>query len=170
MPVIIRDNAGGPNAQKFKSMDNLEFEVLEKYIMRKFPEKHRYLKEKYGVVQWVWNDTVTDIIDIVAPEEYLEELDDIERARLEGQPVNTNIPRLPVTSTLLKSLAETERNFYKTETELFRTEPGYLSRRILADAGASYELMPDINGNAANLKDLLSRPRFISQIARFVNF
>ncbi|THU95613.1 hypothetical protein K435DRAFT_839404 [Dendrothele bispora CBS 962.96] len=159
-----RDDPGNPNIL-FKSINDLE---IEPYIMEKFPEKYSSLKKQYGAMELIWDDSNTDVIDLVAPHEYLEEADNTERARLEGQLDDAdNTPKRPVTSTLLKSLAEAERNFYKTEAELFRTEPGYLSHRVVVDGGARHELMPDLNGDAVTLEDLLSKPRFVCQIARF---
>ncbi|KAK7437594.1 hypothetical protein VKT23_018492 [Stygiomarasmius scandens] len=122
-------------------------------------------------------------VDLQPPHDYLEETDKNERARIEGRlgrdsaggyraffsyhgPLS-GVPIRPVTSALLRSLAEAERNFYKTELDLFHTEPGYLYRRIYTDGLTRHEIMPDLNGNAPQLEDLFLNPRFVCQIARF---
>ncbi|KAK7437604.1 hypothetical protein VKT23_018502 [Stygiomarasmius scandens] len=65
---------------------------LQPYLSRKFPEKYRLLKEKYGAMEVIWNDVDDVIVDLQPPHDYLEETGKNERARMGvSQRVDTSL-------------------------------------------------------------------------------
>lgn len=139
----------------------------------------------YYVLEFLLDRAQDEIIDVMAPEEYLNESDDFAIARfISGDhsvySFTTHAPkslkltrslaseRYSITAAALKRLAEAECQFWATQYLQLRNEPEYLRQQVESEARTRPELVPDGQGNAPTPEQLLNIPRYVGQQTRYV--
>ncbi|KAJ7585922.1 hypothetical protein C8J56DRAFT_1086079 [Mycena floridula] len=152
-----------PRRANFRLLDNTP--ELEKFLTTKFGQKYKDIVKKYGAAECVVKDDSEEIVDVIPPEDYLQESDEFAlRRHLAG---DYGSQQHAITPGALRLLAISEMTFYASQVIQLRNEPAYLRKRVDHAARARPELLPDNNGNSTVPEDLLKNPIFVAQECRF---
>ncbi|KAJ7149886.1 hypothetical protein C8R43DRAFT_1107618 [Mycena crocata] len=153
--------------ENFEVIDQsrVERNALMRQMIAKFGQRFLDILRQYGAYECISDDD-GNIIDVVAPEEYIAESDLFALDRhLNG---SYDSLRFNMSAKALQRLAESERAFYAMQARQLRADPAFLRKQVETAAEHRPELAPDEQGNGRTPAEILTNPRYVAQQTRFI--